>query len=113
MPRLPTAQAIRRTLALPASSKDDLERIKGSTSARNDTAAIKDAVSFRASLAEHNLEEIRDALSVWDELKRLVKVGATVVTPISNGLMIESATDLPGRPHERTRVVFRSAVLSD
>lgn len=57
---------------------DDLAKIKKNTAATTDTAAINEAVMFRARLAEHELSEIENALTLWEEVKRQTKAGASV-----------------------------------
>lgn len=91
---------IRRTLELPASAIAALAKIKSETSAKNDTAAINDAVSFRARLLGHDFQEIQSALVVFEEVKRLTATGAGLVTRTSSGLRIEPADGLLRDAHE-------------
>ena len=84
---------VRRTLALPSSTTSELARIKETTLARTDTAAIRDAVSFRARLALHDVQEIEHALAVWDELKRAAGGSSSII--------IETTAE----PKERFRLI--------
>jgi hypothetical protein len=69
---------IRRTLSLAEGRKDDLVKIKQNTPAKTDTAAINDAVMWRARLVGHDLSEIESALCLWEEVKRETKAGAKI-----------------------------------
>jgi hypothetical protein len=82
---------IRRTLALPVDRRDELQQLKAEIGARTDTAAINEAVHFRARLRTRNLDEIERALSVWDALLHEISNNKCTV-------VIEN----PAKPNTRT-----------
>src|SRR5438105_3444831 len=53
----------RRTLRFEGARKKDLEIIKKTIGAATDTAAVNDAIEFRARYADHNSREID--LALW------------------------------------------------
>jgi hypothetical protein len=111
MPKLHDGSAkIRRTLELPASAISDLAKIKDATSAKNDTAAINDAISFRARLAGHDLQEIKNALAVFDQVKQISKTGSSLVTQTEEGMTIEPANGLIKEPQERPQRPTRTFI---
>jgi len=77
---LKTAEkARRRTWALPEDRYGDLESIREVEKLRTDTAAVDEAIHFRAKLLPHPLSEIQNALALWDEVKRQVQDGSAII----------------------------------
>lgn len=74
-----TDNRFRRTFEFTPEHRADLEKIKTHICAKTDTAAINYAVKLSARLADRDLSEIEQALSLWEEIERRVGGGGPVV----------------------------------
>jgi hypothetical protein len=86
----------RRSLALPRRRESDVKAIKDAQGMKTDTAAIDDAIAFRARFANRRADEIQTALSLFDEVKRECQPGCAKRVVVEN----------PAQPSERTVFVM-------
>lgn len=85
-----TDDVVRRSVALPAQRTKDIKLIKKNTGAKTDTAAINQAVEFRARLASRGLDEIERALRLWDVVRNEIEDGDRLVI-LSKSCSLNSA----------------------
>lgn len=93
---------VRRTLSLRDGRKEDLEAIKAAMGMKTDVAAINDAVEFRAQLVGRPLAEVKEALHLYDEVRR----------NLTKGRMMFFLDDEPGENVQVTGIKVLVPVLS-
>ena len=91
--------ALRRTLALPADRRADLESIKVAIAAKTDTCAMNHAIKAAAYLATHHmaLEDLQYAVWLVEQIEQRTQGGGRLfVQDPTEGRQIELV--LPPRP---------------
>lgn len=76
---------IRSNVPLYPETREDLATLIATRPGRSMVSLINEAVTFRAALAKHEITDVRLAVSLLEELKRLHATGHTIVVESADG----------------------------